>query len=597
MGKNKKSRKGKLARPPKKKNAIIQSGASLALDEDHRKEVESYVGGSRGAKLSSQKRALASDSGVQASGEPVSPPLLQDDRYGLTEGLIATPNLMASKRFTDFMSHIERIKDELGVGVDRFSARNVNDLKLRGWLTRMAIRHEQSLLRPWQVSILERAGFDWAWRHYPSRNGHGAGISFNPENDRYGLTKGLVFPRSLMKSKSLVSFVANCERIKDELGDGVVRFSARDVKDEVLRKWLTRMASHYERRKLQPWQIAILKRAGFDWTWRAPVETTDFLGRPRRVGVQMHEGLLSWEELCRMLSEHFARTGELLFHQRVDEERILATWLGKQRQKLSYGKLSKDREQALLQIHPEIFTLPIRRDKYVRKRARPGWLNRYHDVQAYLRNKDLKAFPPEGLALPQDVYDWLHIQKYDDKARLLTPVQLKQLHSIGYSPDMVSKCRLMRDEFSYMDQGLERYRAFLETHGHGNVPESYHELKLVNFVAHIRKLYRMNLLSEERRRALDEAGFVFAVFEQPTPAWMAQYEKLAAYKKEKGHLHFTKYEPQYAETSEYLRQQKLRGRKGLLLSEHIRLLNELGVEWGNKKPIPKDANPSNKKKP
>ena len=298
-----------------------------------------------------------------------------------------------------------------------------------------------------------------------------------------------------------------------------------------------------------------------------------------------------------MLSEHFARTGELLFHQRVDEERILATWLGKQRQKLSYGKLSKDREQALLQIHPEIFTLPIRRDKYVRKRARPGWLNRYHDVQAYLRNKDLKAFPPEGLALPQDVYDWLHIQKYDDKARLLTPVQLKQLHSIGYSPDMVSKCRLMRDEFSYMDQGLERYRAFLETHGHGNVPESYHELKLVNFVAHIRKLYRMNLLSEERRRALDEAGFVFAVFEQPTPAWMAQYEKLAAYKKEKGHLHFTKYEPQYAETSEYLRQQKLRGRKGLLLSEHIRLLNELGVEWGNKKPIPKDANPSNKKKP
>lgn len=77
---------------------------------------------------------------------------------------------------------------------------------------------------------------------------------------------------------------------------------------------------------------------------------------------------------------------------------------------------------------------------------------------------------------------------------------------------------------------------------------------------------------------------------------MAQYEKLAAYKRVKGYLHFTKYEPQYAETSEYLRQQKLRGRKGLLLSEHIRLLNELGVEWGNKKPIPKDTDSSLKSK-
>ncbi len=596
MGKNKKSRKGKLARPPKKKNVKLQPSGSFALNEEHRKEVEAYVGDALGTRNGTRKRVPAAASEAHPSHKPSKATGISYDRYGLKEGLKVTANLTASKRFMNFMSNIERIKDGFGPGVERFSARDVNDLKLRGWITRLAIRNEQSRLRPWQVDILNRAGFDWMWRYSSLRTAREAPVPFNPENDRYGLTEGLVFSPSLLNSKSLVSFMGNCERIKDELGERVVRFSARDVKDERLCKWLTRMASQYERRKLQPWQITILKRAGFDWTWRAPVETTDFLGRPRRVGVQMHEGLLSWEELCRMLGEHFSRTGELLFHQRVDEERILATWLGKQRQKLSFGKLSKEREESLLRIHPEIFTLPIRRDKYVRKRARPGWLNRYHEVQAYLRNKGLKAFPPDGLPLPQSIYDWLHIQQYDDKARLLTPVQLKQLEAIGYSSEMVSKCRLMRDEFSYLDQGLERYKAFRETHGHGNVPESYHELKLVNFVAHIRKLHRMNRLSEERRRALDEAGFVFAVFEQPTPAWMAQYEKLAAYKREKGHLHFTKHEPQYAETSEYLRQQKLRGRKGLLLSEHIRLLNELGVEWGNKKPIPKDANPSPKSK-
>jgi hypothetical protein len=311
---------------------------------------------------------------------------------------------------------------------------------------------------------------------------------------------------------------------------------------------------------------------------------------PRTQKRQEHPA--AWESRRQALQEHFSRCGELRFVQRLEPQRQLANWISYQQSLFRRGQLEDDRIEALLRVHPDILKLPVARNKHVKKTVHPRWFSKLKAIRAYLKKQNLERFPKDTIALHADVLKWLHAQSRDLKAKLLTSEQLELLDSIGFDPEAVSRYQPVQKPPPSFDQFLERFKAFYKTHGHGRVTKSNPDRILLNFVINMRKHHALKRLPKAQEDALRKAGFIFAAFEEPSPAWLALYRKLKACKEARGHLSFTKDEPQFKDIAEFLRQQKRRAKKGLLLTEHLNLLDAIGVDWGGNRPIAKDADPS-----
>jgi hypothetical protein len=68
---------------------------------------------------------------------------------------------------------------------------------------------------------------------------------------------------------------------------------------------------------------------------------------------------------------------------------------------------------------------------------------------------------------------------------------------------------------------------------------------------------------------------------------MQHYETLKSYRHTHGDSLVPRMYPQAPGLSEFVAQQRQRGRKGLLLAEHIRLLDALDFQWSGACPVAK----------
>jgi hypothetical protein len=267
----------------------------------------------------------------------------------------------------------------------------------------------------------------------------------------------------------------------------------------------------------------------------------------------------------------------------------LGIWLGRQRELLTKGTLKGE--------HLARFeAIGVERSSKRSQRKAPKvhisvWLNVFQQIESILATEHGGQMPSSGHFSAKH-RSWLKRQRDRIRSNDLEPWQIDKLAAIGFDadslPELPSQVNRKVDRQADWQDRLQRLRRYVQEHGHARVARSCSDRKLYAFVQRVRLRHRKNDLSPKELRDLSEAGFSFDPSKEVSPAWLRQYEALKVYRQANGDCKVPRVYPPAQGLSEFVAQQKQRGRKGLLLAEHIRLLDELDFQWSGDRPVAKD---------
>ena len=691
-GKKNKGRKGKLARPPKRKK-VPSSGAlprELSPEEaervfgglDEGLEAQETDGPSAGLNTGREE--------LSASGRPLTP-----------DGV--DPSMLESRRYQKFQAQVRALREALPADLEHFEVADLPDLKWRQWLARHCVKYERGELPGWQRIALEGIGYNWkrgrrlkpakerkpppepAWKKRvkalePLVEAHGPDAALLrldaklwgwlrraakqgvdgvlPEEQRAALEAFGWDLRELAETVGLNTWRDAYFAYWKHLADGEPPVDSERTEDSV-RIWASRQRTLRERGELPGWKIRLLDALDFDWTQASTLEAVrrswlekldrylalrDRYGEPVPTRVLREAKLKAWLPRVRKayaentmdpkLREVFEERGFdfdtaaryearwdhhyerlLAFKERFGhamvpatyaEDRELGTWLARQRERWKHGKLSEDkvrRFEAIGVPHPA-----TRKDRVARGTNLSSWKSRYEELKALL-DREHGGKVPAGSALPQNMRVWLKRQARRYRMGRLDEWEVEALRTIGFDPEnppmfprtvgsrraaskvgaeAAARANRERAERSW-EEAFAKLEAFVAEHGHTLVPRSHPDRHLFGFVARNRARYNAGELEPERVERLKQLNFVFNAKEVPTLAWMECYRRLQAYRAEHGDSAVPRQYPLDQALAEFVAQQKQRGRKGRLLAEHIRLLDEVDFPWVNgERPRPKE---------
>jgi hypothetical protein len=123
---------------------------------------------------------------------------------------------------------------------------------------------------------------------------------------------------------------------------------------------------------------------------------------------------------------------------------------------------------------------------------------------------------------------------------------------------------------------MAELRAFRREHGHCNVPRERSNRGLIAFIAKMRVQKRQNTLSAARLTELEELDFEWEPY---AAEWVRYFARLVAFCQEHGHCEAPACDPALRSLNSWLVRQRGEHRKGKLIAERIRRLEELGVNW------------------
>ena len=429
----------------------------------------------------------------------------------------------------------------------RFKAYASGEMKnAERWEARQRCAKHAGTLPLWRINVLESLDFDWSI-----------------DCTTYSLA-------------GIPNEEANVERMEDRWRAKLEQYlaleathgkplSMMNVDDKSLRPWLSRMREHYKKGNLRPELIAEFEAKGFE-----------FSGADYRQQLQDS----AWDQHFETLQKFKQRFGHVRVPSTFQDDPELGSWLGHQRERLTKGTLKGEKRARLKAIGVKWPSKLSRRKPA--KVHMSAWLNTFRQIEALLKAEHGGQMPLIG-KFPQKHRTWLQRQRELIRANKLEAWQLEQLAAIGFDPNRLPEPPPQVD----WQERLERLRRYVKEHGDARVARSCPDTKLYAFVQRVRKRKRMNDLSAEELRDLNEAGFCFDPNNEVSPAWMQHYETLKSYYHTHGDSQVPRMYPQAQGLSEFVAQQRQRGRKGLLLAEHIRLLDALDFEWSGGCPVAK----------
>jgi len=411
----------------------------------------------------------------------------------------------------------------------------------RRWAVQQALQRETGALPQWRIDALDALGFDWQVNAAAST--------------RSGVRKS---KQERMEDRWRAKLEQYCALHAASGQSGPLPVDA----DPSLRPWISRMRSYYNKGLLRPELIEAFKAKGFEFDGRA--------ARRR-----------SWQQFYRRLVAFKEKFGHAQVPSSYCDDPALGKWFAIQQERMRKGKLPPEKLQPLLELGV-VARNAVARPKVQRSHISP-WLKIFNQILAILTAEHGGRLPAVG-RFSEPHKAWMKRQAKKIESGLLEPWQLEKLDSIGFD------LQHLPEPPPQVDWGdrLERLRRFIQEHGHARVPRGHPDRKLGAFVETIRERKRKGKLSQSEQRVLRESGFIFTPLREVTPAWKRLYAELQQFHQREGHSHVPRAYPRNQPLAEFVAQQRQRGRKGLLLAEHIRLLDALDFRWSGGHPVPKD---------
>ena len=213
------------------------------------------------------------------------------------------------------------------------------------------------------------------------------------------------------------------------------------------------------------------------------------------------------------------------------------------------------------------------------------WMERYDRLVTFHKKEGHCAVPNTYTADPQ-LAKWVKKQRYNQVTGKLRRDRNQLLEKIAFVWSQ-------SDHETFQEQWMDMYRrlvAFQKRHGHTRVTVTGvtdEEKPLATWVMNQRALQRSGELRKDRKRWLDQIGFIWrrqGKITQTTPAvfdqrWMDRYNDLVAFQKQTGHCAVPFTYPNDPQLAIWVLNQRKFQRAGQLRKNRYDLLQEIGFIW------------------
>lgn len=175
------------------------------------------------------------------------------------------------------------------------------------------------------------------------------------------------------------------------------------------------------------------------------------------------------------------------------------------------------------------------------------------------------------------------------KERFLTRERLRQLNEINFdwdfrrfAPHAEAGRRMKRVTYqeALWKKRFSELQAFQARHGHCRVPSTWPDRELAAWVVHQRQF--RTRLSPERRRRLDQLGFVWSPYDA---MWDERFADLVAFTKRFGHCNVSSRFAENPPLADWVQHQRHRQRHSRLAPEHRRRLDALCFDWNPRRGV------------
>ena len=318
--------------------------------------------------------------------------------------------------------------------------------------------------------------------------------------------KNALFDEIIEKAKSPeLRWKENYAKLKDYYKEhGNCNIPARYKKDKSLGTWVVSQRVRYKNDQLSNYKIKLLEELDFEW--QAQINAID--------------------EFIKNLAEFRKKHGHINVPRNESKYKKLAQRLNRYKTLLNNGKVNKNgsieyRRQTLSKAQVEALT------KLGLAATDTSWEYYYQELKHYYsENGHLNIRQKVNSRL----YGWCRRQiKNKDH---LTDGQVRMLVEIHFSFEKKKSRKPTLTDKQTWDFNLSKLENFYSEHHHANIPRTYSDKSLANFVARVKHLLRNSKLDTEKSDQLKKLG----LFEVRMNTWDVNLDKLKAYKAEFGNI-------------------------------------------------------------
>lgn len=363
----------------------------------------------------------------------------------------------------------------------------------------------------------------------------------------------------------------------------------KDSELKTLASWVRYQKSQFRKALLGDTKTKLLSEIKFPFNENFRGKTLNSIKREFESETNSDK-LPTWDIKFEELKNYYETNGTFRIPSDDNSLQPLASWVRYQRLLYKEDKLDIEKIERLTDIGYS-FELDFRGRKPLNEDSNyEDWETRLLQLESYyLENGTfhIKGSDTENA----DLLQWLRYQRILKNKGKLSLEQLSALEKIGYS-----------FEIKYYGQGREKkikeekqkkpsnniqswetnYMKLLDykmTTGHCNVPRSFEDKTLVNFVSRQRYIYRKGNLPQEQIKKLEFLGFEWEVERKVNfiDAWMEKYTELSKVFNDSGSCFVSKKDNK--PLSNWIIQQRVKRKKDSLTNEQIKLLGEIKFDW------------------
>jgi hypothetical protein len=266
-----------------------------------------------------------------------------------------------------------------------------------------------------------------------------------------------------------------------------------------------------------------------------------------------------WNKQYEKLVEFKRKNGNYLVPRRYQEDASLGRWVSWQRVNHGKNTLRLDRKVLLDELG---FAWKVR----------AAWKNQYEKLVEFKQKNGNCRVPQK---YQEDVFfgKWVSYQRQMHAKNKLRLDRQELLEELGFAWEAPQGGNNTENNWHLQ---YEKLAEFKRKNGHCIVPARYHQedVALGSWVNTQRQHHRNNKLRIDRKKLLDEIGFVWNVEDHQ---WHLLYEKLVEFKRKNGHCLVPRREDM--SLGKWVSNQQQSHRKNKLRLDRKGLLDELGFVW------------------
>ncbi len=342
---------------------------------------------------------------------------------------------------------------------------------------------------------------------------------------------------------------------------------------KILYRGIRKIKREYDNRTLSEDRISQLIELNYDFAYNPIIE------KAKRID--------NWQLRFDEFKEHYIKTSNFNLSFKDAHQKIIATWLTKQRKLFKQNNLSIEKVnqfQSLGYSLSESYRIKkVKKEKIIDTR----WDDKFTQFKTFYETNNT-YYILIGDNENKKLRVWIQSQISNYRRGKLSKEQIEKLASIGFTfaTNQITKPKPVREVKEKKDVEAiwnTQYLSVLEykiKNGDCNVPREYFDKTLGNWVSRQRYLNLQNKLAEDKIRKLDLIGFQWSETKgnSELAVWMKSYSKLKTFYIEYGHSAPRK---SYGDKQlvSWVLQQRHKKRKGKLKSNYYDLLEEIKFEW------------------